>query len=95
MDTEDIKKYRQILSEAWATELDKKRGLVRHGPKPADPEVSVDPVEILVGVDKFLSQAKFQEMSTVRHQLSIAISLIKDLQKRSPGGVFGASPPAK
>jgi len=36
MDTEDIKKYRQILSEAWATDADKKRGLVRHGPKPAD-----------------------------------------------------------
>jgi hypothetical protein len=34
MNTDDLKKYREILSEAWQTAADKQRGLVRHGPKP-------------------------------------------------------------
>lgn len=42
--SEDIKKYMNILNESWQTPADKARGLVRHGPKPAESEKPVDPL---------------------------------------------------
>jgi hypothetical protein len=44
MNNDDIKKYREIVTEAWQTDADKKRGLVRHYPKPPEPEKPVDPL---------------------------------------------------
>jgi hypothetical protein len=69
MDTSDIKKYREILSEAWQTDADKQRGLVRHYPKPPEPEKPVDP--LLKAVRRYIA---------LRDQGGMGASATEDLQ---------------
>ena len=69
MDSTDIKKYRKIVTEAWQTDADKKRGLVRHGPKPPEPEAKIDP--LLAAVRHYIA---------LRDQGGMGASATEDLQ---------------